>query len=254
MFLKKIALFIVLFFCGLLIVNAQNDKNIKSKELNSGFIFGFSYGYNIPIGDLSKRYGNNFKIDLTPTYYFKNSNFSIGVEASYIFSGGVKENSFLNLLSDDNYVIGLERSLSNIKLSERGVIIGGLISKIIPLNKNIRSGIRLELGSYFFRHWINFKIEGEVPQLKSEYLKGYDRLTGGLALKEFIGYQYLKENSKVNFYAGFEFYQGFTKNLRGYNYSEATFDKTKRNDNLIGIKFGWILPLYIVDKPEEIYY
>ncbi len=246
---KLILLVIILFFFSTITTNAQ-----KVYKQNPGFIFGFSYGYNVSGGDLSTRFGNNFKIDVSPTFYFSGSNISVGIEASYIFSGKVKEHSFLNILTFDRHVINNNGTFATIQTSERGVLFGGLISKIIPFNRNIRTGIKIEAGGYLFRHWISFKTIGEIRQLTSDYLKGYDRLTGGLALKEFVGYQYLSEKSKINFYAGFEFYQGFTKSIRGYDYDKASVDNFARKDLLYGIKIGWILPLYIVKNPEEIYY
>ncbi len=251
---KKHTLPLILFLFFLTDFASLNAQNNKEPKLNPGFIIGFSYGYDIPAGDMVKLYGNNFKIDITPTYYFKGSNIAIGLDLSYLFNGEVKQNTFLNLLAFDNHIIGVDGSFANIQTSARGMIAGALVSKIIPFNINLRSGIKIEAGTYMFRHWTNFKIIGEIPQLKSDYLKGYDRLTGGFALKEFIGYQHLEEGSKINFYAGFELYQAFTKNLRGFNYDTAQIDNTRKHDYLFGVKIGWILPLYIDKNPEEIYY
>ena len=244
-------LFSFIFILGIVSLSAQENT---SPKLNPGFIIGFSYGYDISAGDMSKLYGNNFKVDFMPSYYFNKSNISIGLEGSYLFGNKIKQNTFLNLLTFDNHIIDNDGNFATVQTSERGVLIGGLISKIIPFDENIRTGIKIEAGGYMFRHWINFKLVGDVPQLKSDYLKGYDRLTGGFAFKEFIGYQHLEEKSKINFYAGFEFYQGFTKSLRAYNYDKAQVDNSKRKDLLYGVKIGWILPLYIVENPEEIYY
>jgi len=251
MHIKRFSFFIIFM---LLVISSTDAQDTKG--LNSGFITGFSYGYNIPAGDMGNRFGNNFKIDLTPTYYFYNSNFSIGLEASYIFGSDVKENSLTNLIGFDDYIITNDYGLAAVNFSERGAMLGVLISKIFPFNpNNKRTGIRLEIGTYGFRHWIKFRTEGGyIPQIENDYLKGYDRLTGGLAFKEFVGYQYLKEGSKISFYTGFEFVQGFTKNLREYNYNTAQYDIEKKKDYLFGFKFGWILPLYIEKNPEEIYY
>ena len=252
--LKKYTFSILFSFIFFLIIKPIDAQESTNHSLNPGFLFGFSYGYNIPGGDLSSQYGNNFKVDFTPTYYFSESNISIGLEGSYIFGNEVKQNTFSNLLTFDKYIIGTDGNFANIQTSERGVLIGGLVSKVIPFDENIRTGIKIEVGGYMFRHWVNFKIAGEIPQLESDYLKGYDRLTGGFAVKEFIGYQHLKESSKISFYAGFEFYQGFTRSLRGYNYDKAAVDNFNRKDLLYGLKIGWILPLYVVKNPEEIYY
>jgi hypothetical protein len=85
---------------------------------------------------------------------------------------------------------------------------------------------------------------GDAFYNKGDLKKGYDRLTGGLAITGFAGYLYLSENKLANFYAGFEYNQGFTNGLRGYQYDKMSSDNLKRNDIQIGFRAGWILPLY----------
>ena len=79
-------------------------------------------------------------------------------------------------------------------------------------------------------------------------------MTGGFGIKEFIGYQYLDQKSKISFIAGFEFIQAWTKNLRYHIYDTATTDATRNFDMLFGVKAGWILPIYIEKNSDEIYY
>jgi len=233
---------------------AQEIQTEKSNE-DSGVITEFSYGFFIPGGDLQNRFGNNFKVDISPVYYFYNSSFSIGLEISYLFGSEVKINPLSNLISYDNQLIGTDKTFASLTMDERGYQAGLKIGKIISFDNHIRSGLKLELGIGIIRHWIHFQKDfGVLPQLEGEYLKGYDRLTGGFSTKEFFGYQYLKRDSRINFYAGFEFVQGFTKSLRRYNYDQAAYDLDKRKDFLFGFKIGWILPLYIMKNPDEIYY
>ncbi len=84
---------------------------------------------------------------------------------------------------------------------------------------------------------------------------GYDRLTQGLSLSEFIGYQYVSEKNLYNFYIGLFFQQGLTKNMRNLNFDQPnTSTSTKlRNDNSYGVKIGWNIPFFN-DKPKEFYY
>jgi hypothetical protein len=93
-----------------------------------------------------------------------------------------------------------------------------------------------------------------VPQLTGNYKKGYDRLTNGLAINEFIGYQMLSTNKRVNFYFGFEFTQGFTQSRRDFDFDTRSADTQKRFDSLMGIRAGWILPFYVGKGAAEIYY
>ena len=251
---RFILVYVALFFLSFSRLLAQETGHETKKE-DAGLITGFSYGYFIPGGDLSSRYGNNFKIDIAPAYYFYNSNFFIGLELSYLFGPEVKINPLSNLITYDEQIISIDKTFAVLSMDERGFQAGINIGKIIPFNNHIRSGLKLELGANVLRHWIHFQNDYAIlPQLEGEYLKGYDRLTGGISMKEFIGYQYLKQESRINFYAGFEFIQGFTKSLRKYNYDMAVYDLKERKDYLYGFKIGWILPLYKVNNPEEIYY
>ncbi len=246
-----VTIFILLSIGKVLSQSSSDDDN----SLDPCFATGFSYGYFLPGGDLNKRFGNNFELKISPSYYFNKSNISIGINVGYIFGDEVKENTISNLLNNSGYIIDERNTIFGVKSRERGISFSSYLSKIIPLGSNKRTGIRIDLGIGGMYHWIDYSVESSnVPQLKNQYIKGYDRLSGGISLNQFVGYQYLKRGSKISFYAGFEFYQGFTKNLRKYNYDLGEVDDKSRIDLLYGFKAGWILPIYITQKPEEIYY
>ncbi len=252
---KRIILsFLILFLIIKLI--GQNIKTGNSVKNDPGFINIISYGLDLPAGNMQESFGYNFRFGVAPTYYFANSNFSIGISADYIFGYKVKINPVSNLQTYDEQIFNSSPGISAFNMSERGFVAGAFISKVLAFDSdNLRTGIRIDLGPYFFSHWIHFKDDlGSIPQLEGDYRKGYDRLTGGFALKEFIGYQHLSQRSKVSFNAGFEFFQGFTKSIRIQNYNTASTDNDKKIDLLFGIKIGWILPIYIEKNPEEIYY
>ena len=252
--MKKPVLFFMIMLNGF-ILNVYAQEKPDKTGLDPGFITGFTYGYYLPAGDLSDRFGSNFKISIAPSYYFHNSNFFVGIEGSYIFGSEVKEDIISNLLLYDGNVVGIDKSFVTPILYERGVLAGVNAGKIIPFGSHKRTGLKLELGIQKWWHWIHFQKErDQIPQLEGEYKKGYDRLTGGFAVKGFAGYQYLARKSRINFYIGMETYAGFTSNLRRYNYNTASVEDKRRNDIMTGVVAGWILPLYIVKHPEEIYY
>jgi hypothetical protein len=91
-----------------------------------------------------------------------------------------------------------------------------------------------------------------VPALEGDYLKGYDRLTSGFCLSEFVGYQLLSNSRLLNFFAGVELYQGFTRSRRDWNIDQVKKDDSPRLDLLSGIRVGWVLPLYR-RAPKEFY-
>jgi hypothetical protein len=93
-----------------------------------------------------------------------------------------------------------------------------------------------------------------MPQLDKTYRKGYDRLTGGFYLSQFIGYMYLDPKKYINFYVGIEFHEGFTKGYRPWQFDINAPDKKSRIDGMAAIKVGWIIPAYRKEKVEQFYY
>ncbi|MBK7604400.1 MAG: hypothetical protein IPI15_12580 [Saprospiraceae bacterium] len=79
-------------------------------------------------------------------------------------------------------------------------------------------------------------------------------MSNGLMTQQYIGYQYLSDNRRINFSIGLLFQQGFTKSVRGYNYDSMMPDVAKRFDMLNGIQASWILPFYFNDYSEEVIY
>jgi hypothetical protein len=105
------------------------------------------------------------------------------------------------------------------------------------------------------QHKIKIQDESKsVSQLTGDYKKGYDRLSNGLAMTGFIGYQHLDPKKRINFITGFDLTMGFTQNRRDFNFDTMTKDERKRKDFLVGFKVGWILPISTGENPEEIFY
>jgi len=130
--------------------------------------------------------------------------------------------------------------------------LGGYVFPIIGPNPN--SGLMIAAGPVFFQHRILIDYrDASLPQLEGDYLKGYDRLTNGYGLNEFIGYIHYGRRKLINFYVGFDFMQTWTTNKRGFNYDKGVADNKIRNDNLIGFRFGWVLTLY-KRAPQNFYY
>ena len=92
-----------------------------------------------------------------------------------------------------------------------------------------------------------------MAALSGDYKKGYDRLTNGLTLKQFIGYQHLDPNLRLNFFAGFEFLEGFTRSRRDFDFDTRRKDQTDRLDLLWGFRVGLVLPFYF-SGDRDIFY
>jgi len=220
-------------------------------------IVSTSVSVNFPGGDLVNRFGMNGS--LGGAFSFKTrTNWLFGFKYDYIFGKDVKEGQILNQLkTKDGFIINSDGMLSETDLLERGYVLKGIFGRVIPLfgeaklGPNINSGLFCWIGLGILQHRIHIK--SEVPQLQGEYSKGYDRLSNGIAVSEFIGYMYLGNSRMINFYFGFELNQAWTKNRRGYNYDTMSVDEELRFDVLTGFRFGWILPLY-KKVPSEFYY
>ncbi len=63
----------------------------------------------------------------------------------------------------------------------------------------------------------------------------------------------VKKNN-IKFFAGVELIKGWTKNLRTYNFDEMQYTSdSNRNDILLGIKVGFIIPIF-KKNTEEFHY
>ena len=127
---------------------------------------------------------------------------------------------------------------------------GGRLFPLLKNNKN--SGILVDVGFGFMLHRIDiFASSLTVPQVTEDYEKGYDRLSGGVAFNQFIGYQHLDPKKRVNFQVGFSFQQAFTKSMRSIDFDTRTYNALERTDLLQGVRIGIILPVYTKKLSEE---
>jgi hypothetical protein len=245
----KLTLLVYLLFCISFQSFGQNNGD--------ALLLTVSYGNQFPQKDMQTRFGNNLSVGLNFEYMTDKQNFIFGLQSSLMFGNVVKENVLSNLENENGIVYNNNFTNTTIDLRERGSYSGVYIGKLFSLlKKNKRSGIRLQLGAGLLQHKIRIQLDPNsfVTELSKERLKGYDRLTNGLALQQFLGYQHNSRNRLINFYAGFEFIEGFTMNRRSINVDTGLTDTTKRLDLLVGFRLGWTLPFYIGKKADTIFY
>lgn len=216
--------------------------------------FGIHFGWQFPSGDMEERFGScgvagaSFNIKDRKNWYY-------GLSFNYYFGNEVKEPGLLqNLYTDRGEIIDNEGQISIINIQQRGysVMLNG--GKLFPwFGPNYNSGVLVKVGVGFMEHKIQIDHqENFIDYLDGEYEKGYDRLTNGLALSQFVGYYHMSNSRIANFFIGVEFLQGFTQGRRDYNYDTRTVDDEPRNDILYGVVAGWFLPLY-KRQPQEFY-
>jgi hypothetical protein len=65
----------------------------------------------------------------------------------------------------------------------------------------------------------------------------------GFSTRQFVGYLFQSNFRLIRFYGGFEFVQGFTVNMRSYNFDTGGTETDLRLDLLNSLKVGWIIPI-----------
>jgi len=240
---------ILLCFSQLLSAQAKtNTGNLLTANL--------TVGYQNSGGDLADRFGASNSLGLGVDYITPN-NWIFGLNGNWIFGNNVKEDVIANLRTAQGTLVANNGSVSAILLRMRSYYGMAHIGKLIPIGSaNKRSGIRVTLGGGLWVHRIRIQDDPEAPtaSLINDLKKGYDRLTRGPSINQFVGYQYFAPNHRINFYIGLEFTQGFTTSVRGYNFDTREFDTERRFDALLGGRIGWILPFYLGKKAEEVWY
>lgn len=251
--MKKLLYTLLIIFCANSIFS---QVSIKDSSINVPMIYGF-YGYQMTGGDLRERYGNFSAVG--PGFQVKlKSNWMFGVEYNHYWGARVKnEDEILhNFLTSDGNVIALDGSYASFYLKGRGFRINANFGRLFPvLSPNPNSGIFIMAGAGYLQHWIRIRVNEEkiIPGFEGDYGKGYDRLTNGFSLNQFVGYLYIGNSRILNFYVGWEFMQAWTTSQR-----EVDFDTGKKTEGtgfetLNGFKVGWIIPIH-KRTPKEFYY
>lgn len=243
--MKKLALLLTLslpFLAG-----AQIDSALTIP------LVGIHIGGQLPFGDMADRFGPN--LDAGGMFMLKTKkNWIVGIESNYFFGRNVKENVLSQLTNSDGFMIDNEGYPADIRVTERGLgihLFGGRLFKLASANPN--SGLIITAGAGYMHHKIKlYDAQQKIAAFKGDLVKGFDRLSAGLSLSQFVGYLFLGENRLLNFYAGIDCYEGFTTSVRKMNYDTGLPDTKRRLDVLLGFRFGWILPLY-KKKPNDFY-
>jgi hypothetical protein len=220
-----------------------------------GFLLGVNGNFDIPAGDMAKRFGLSYR--LGPSIQYKTrKNWIFGLKAEFILGDGIREDSmFTGIVDAEGTFINQDGQRIGINRYERGFMAGVEAGKIINTSKKISdNGIVLLTGIGFMQHKILIQDKGEsLQQLRGNYRKGYDRLTNGIYLEQYIGYLYLSDNGLINFHIGLDIAWGFTEGRRAYLFDVQRPGNDKRNDIFFGVRGGWYLPMF-KRKSEEFYF
>ena len=222
----------------------------------SAFIPNFIYSLQFPGGDVADRYGLNSTIGGGLMYKSK-KNFTFSADLNFIFGNKVlNADSILWMVeTESGHIIDGNGTYALYALYERGYSLNFRVGKIFNfLQANPNSGLYVMLGAGYLCH--RMKIDNQdntAPQISGDYAKGYDRLTGGFNLNQFIGYFFMGRSRVANFYAGFEFSQTFSKSRRDYIFDRMQKDNSSYLDLFFGFRFAWMIPIY-QRAPDPYYY
>lgn len=237
-------------------VVAQDDLfGTANEHAHKGLVIGLNGGIDLPGVDMARRFGLSFR--LGPSVLYKTeSNWMFGAKSDFLFGNNVKEDSLLyNVRDQYGYFINSDGERTAVQISERGYMIGLQAGRILRFSKaHPDNGLLIMTGAGFIQHKITIFDKGNtIPQVRGEYKKGYDRLTNGLYLEQFIGYNMFDKHGLLNFHIGLNIMAGFTKGRRDYLYDIMHKDDAARLDLLFGIRGGWYIPIF-KKKSEEIYF
>ncbi|MBT5732747.1 MAG: hypothetical protein HOI77_08155 [Lentimicrobiaceae bacterium] len=239
----------------IIFTNMHGQFQIRDSVV-SAFVPTLSYSYQFAGGDISKKYGDNSTIGVGLKYK-TDQNFIYSFDVNFIFGNDVKNaDSILWMVeTSDGHIMDGNGTFALYTLYERGYNFNISMGKKFPiLNPNPNSGLLISGGIGYML--TRMKIDNQnqtAPQISGDYAKGYDMLTGGVSLNQFVGWYFMSNSRILNFYGGFEFQQAFTKSLRDWDFHSKQKDNNNYFDYFIGMKIGWMLPIY-KRAPDNYYY
>lgn len=240
------------FFIGLYCSPFQAQPLFMDTTVESKVLASVHYGTGWTGGDLVHRYGYINLVGFSAGYKLRN-NWLFQTDASFLFGSQVKVQGLLSEITDSyGNITDVNGDPAAVNVICRGITANIQVGKIIPLSRFQRnSGLLVHAGGGYLNHRIKIETQTQVvPMIELDYKKGYDRLTTGIGLMQFIGYAQLARNSFYNFYGGIYCIEGLTKERRSLHFDQPNVPvSTKtRLDILVGLKFGWFIPFYSTQK------
>ncbi|MAO71947.1 MAG: hypothetical protein CMD02_05505 [Flavobacteriales bacterium] len=215
----------------------------------------FEYSYQVPITNLANDFGNNSSMGLC---YLQNKNdFLLGFDANFMFGGNVRDTTILQLIStDDGFLINASGELDEVLLYERGINTHLMTGKSFRFEANNLTGIYIYGGLGYLQHKIRLESNRTtLPQIEGNYLYGYDKFTNGLSTKICIDYMYFDKKNSIKYHIGTEFINAFTTIKRRYNFAQMEeFDQSLKLDQIVGLRFGIIIPINRNNEAKFHYY
>jgi len=254
--LPSMKLVFPLIFCVLISNDYFAQKSIKDSVLSRPWISA-EYGGNWTSGDLAERYGFMNHIGIITGYKTK-KNYFFGIESCFHFGKDIRLTGLFDHLVDSyGNITDANGDIAAVVVYPRGFSTNITVGKIFPIfGSNKNSGLFVHGGIGYLWHYMKIETNDQVvPQIELDYKKGYDRLTSGINLHQFVGYNFMSTSGSYHFYGGFYAQEGFTKNRRTifYDQPEIPVSTELRLDVQIGFKLGWVIPIY-KRQPKDFYF
>lgn len=234
----------------------KEDKKNNDVTYSNAILIEPIIQVNIPGADLAKRFGAILNFGAGIDYKF-GKNIYVGAEGAFMFGPKAKETSHIrNTITGSGLIITDEGALDEVNLSMRGALVKATAGKSFYFNKNNpSSGILLKFGAGYLQHKILIDVDKRItPQLSGDYAKGYDRLSRGFLLSQYIGLVKLEKGKYVNLSLGFEITEAFTKNARPHDFHLNQKMNENRVDLMFGLKLTWMIPVYTGETSTNDYY
>ena len=251
---KYIWVYILLILSNNLLAQDKLFNSATNKKPRKGFILTGNASFDMPAGDIAKLFGLSYRVGFGTLYKTEN-NWLFGAKFDFIIGNQIKEDSLMINIRDhynDNFsgkyveFIGSDGTRVAIPIFERGYAVGLEAGKIFSTSKlKPDNGIMMITTAGFMQYKIDiFDANNAVPEIRGNYLKGYDRLTNGLFLEQYLGYVYFSKSRLINFHVGLDALFGFTQDRRDYLYDVMRTDNKQRIDILFGLRGGWYIPMF----------
>ena len=232
-------------------LSAFGQARPKKNEPASDVVqINFHYTYFTPFADLADRFGNFSGIGIGGSYRMLKG-WNVGAWITPMWGGDVRNaNLFDSMVGPTGELIDNNGNVAVVIAFMRGMQIQGHIGKLFKISKkHPHTGIMYQLGGGFMQHKIKFQHTINVlPQLENDMYKGYDRLSNGFQLTQYLGVQFSSRRKSMHFFLGAELGTLYSVNRRGYNYDTRQYDTGQRRDVTLGLKAGAFIPIYILKK------
>jgi hypothetical protein len=236
--------------------NQEYKKAKKKFDPSSAVLIAFDYTAQFPFGHVAQRFGfdNLFCAELL---YKTQKNWLVGGNGGFIYGSNSKQNYvFSSIATNAGQFITQYNDLTDIRPEEHGFNVQFTFGKIVPLvEKFPDAGLLFMGGVGMISDRIAVSVKAtELPQLSPEYRKGYDRMCMGPVASLFLGGTYMGRKKFLSGYLGFQADFSYTIDQRPYDFYSMGKLNDKGPDLFLGIKAGWIIPIFLQTSEKEFFY